>query len=147
MTQRHDSPPSGPVPRRRQVVRRRVATFVPSIADALVLKDRDVFLVTAADGQVPRLRGHGLGLFMHDCRYLDRYEVRLGGRPLEVLGADAAAGDYALLEATNPDPLGPPDGAGHIEPRQLTVRWQRTLDGASRTMHERFVVHSAGGGF
>ncbi len=40
-----------------------------SIAHAIVLKDRDLFFLSEADGSVPLKGDHGLGLYYHDCRY------------------------------------------------------------------------------
>lgn len=44
-----------------------------SIADAVVINDEDFFFLSAPDGQVPLRGRHGLGLYLHDCRFLDGY--------------------------------------------------------------------------
>ncbi|HZS34295.1 MAG TPA: glycogen debranching N-terminal domain-containing protein [Methylomirabilota bacterium] len=62
-----------------------------SIADAVVVKDQDVFLVVEPSGNVPLDDGRGCGLHFHDCRFLDGYEVRVGGRPLVPLAGTQAS--------------------------------------------------------
>jgi hypothetical protein len=66
-----------------------------SIARAVVIKDEELFLVTEMDGSVPFDGGHGFGLYYHDCRFLDGYELRLSGRRPESLVHTAEEGDVA----------------------------------------------------
>ncbi len=132
---------------RRQIERHRVPSFVPSIADALVLKDRDLFLVTDRAGRIPAEAGHGFGLFLHDCRFLGAYELRLEGQLLDVLAADASHGTIALLILTNAQPISPfspSAGGGRVAKQQLVVRWRRALDGAKRTLHDKLTIRNAG---
>lgn len=61
------------------------------VADAVVLKDEDIFLLTARDGSVPLGGKHGLGLYYHDCRFLDGYELTVGGEKNEDLAREYKA--------------------------------------------------------
>ena len=52
------------------------------IADAVVAKHEDIFFLSRHDGCVPLRGRHGLGLYYHDCRYLDGYELKIAGTTL-----------------------------------------------------------------
>src|SRR5690349_9837615 len=69
---------AGRNPRGKQLVlTHKKPSQVESIADAVVIKDEDIFFLSAPDGQVPLRGRHGFGLYFHDCRFLDGYELRL----------------------------------------------------------------------
>src|ERR1044071_3596648 len=74
-----------------------------SIAHAVVLKDRDVFFLSEADGSVPLKADHGLGLYYHDCRYLSAYEFKFGPAKPTVLVCTGGSGFGATLDLTNTD--------------------------------------------
>jgi glycogen debranching enzyme-like protein len=84
-------------------------SVVPSIADAIVIKDGDVFLLTKPGGSVPLEGPHGYGLYCDDCRFLDGYVLRLAGQPPVPLAASAAHGYEADFQLTNPE-IRPPNG-------------------------------------
>jgi hypothetical protein len=73
------------------------ATTPRSIADAFVLKDGDLFLLTESDGRIPVENDHGFGLYHHDCRYLNAYELRLCDTYSVVLGSTAEAGGTGVF--------------------------------------------------
>jgi hypothetical protein len=50
-----------------------------SMAGAIVLKQDALFLVTMESGDVPFEGPHAFGLYLHDCRFLDGYTLRLNG--------------------------------------------------------------------
>src|SRR5215472_12564799 len=79
------------------------SSITRGIANAIVVKNGDIFFLTDPDGNVPPGGEHGLGLYYHDCRYLNGYEVTLADTKLEVLGLTATRGFMAILELTNPD--------------------------------------------
>jgi glycogen debranching enzyme len=121
--------------RRRSVTGRRDAFFVRSIADAMVLKDRDLFMVTDRSGNVPGTLGHGFGLYLHDCRFVSTLQLSVAGVVLEPRATDDSRGNVALIELGNDADIGL--AGGEILPRQkLLVRLQRTLDGARRTVFD-----------
>lgn len=78
-------------------------TTAGSIADAIVIKENNVFLIAQPDGNVPLEGGHGYGLYYHDCRFLNAYEFRISGMLAPALGASAIAGFMSRFELTNPD--------------------------------------------
>ena len=121
--------------RRRRISGRRDAFFVRSIADAVVLKDRDLFMVTERTGNVPDTEGHGFGLYLHDCRFLSTLELSVAGVGFEPRATDDSRGNVALIELGNDVDIGL--SGGEILARQkLLVRLRRTLDGARRTVFD-----------
>jgi glycogen debranching enzyme len=126
---------SGAVRRRRTVSRRRDPFFVRSIADAVVLKDRDLFMVTDRSGNVPGSVGHGFGLYLHDCRFLSTLQLSVAGVGFEPRATDDSRGNVARIELGNDVDIGL--SGGEVLARQkLLVRLQRTLDGARRTVFD-----------
>src|SRR5438034_8808261 len=89
--------------RKQRVLSQGIPSVTQSIADALVLKRGDLFLIAGPDGQLPATGGHGLGLYYHDCRFLRTYELRLNGAGVVSLGVTAAAGDRGIVQLTNPE--------------------------------------------
>ena len=74
-----------------------------NLADTIVIKDGNVFLVSMRDGRLPIGVEHPLGLWFRDCRFLSGHELRIGGELPRLLTATDAAGTEAVHELTNPD--------------------------------------------
>ncbi|MGZ3586349.1 MAG: amylo-alpha-1,6-glucosidase [Candidatus Limnocylindrales bacterium] len=141
-----------PDDRKRLLLTRRVSSRAQSIADALVIKDRDVFFLSDPSGRVPLERGHGLGLYFQDCRFLDGYDISVGELTPEELGSEAGRGYVALIESTNdsglparPGEVREEDGQP-IEKQQLEIAWHRVLDGGAQTLYDEISVRNAGPG-
>lgn len=105
-----------------------------SISDALIAKDEDLFLLSSPSGDVPLDGEHGLGLYYHDCRYLNGYELALSGLRPTALGADASRGFALLFALTNPR-LALPDG-GSVDPESVGIIRERVIDHAHLAVHE-----------
>jgi glycogen debranching enzyme len=138
--------PAPPAPheqaqRKQQVLTRHTPSVARAIADAVVLKDGDLFFLSLRDGRVPPGREHGFGLYYHDCRFLDTYDLRLGDDYPEALGCTAAAGRHATFELTTGNLEGDGDGVGK---EQLGLTWDRTLDGAALTLMDRITLTNWG---
>ena len=132
--------PSGQGSRKRRVLTKATPSVTRSIADAVVLKDGDLFFLTQPDGQVPAGPGQGFGLYYHDCRYLSAYGIRIGAAEPLVLGSTATAGSAAVFELTNEDGAA---GEQDVIPKEtLGVRWERALDGASLRLDERLILRN-----
>ena len=59
---------------------------IQDIRDALVIRERDTFLLTNVSGQVPPGNVNGYGLYTADTRYLSTYELSFSGyRPMVLL--------------------------------------------------------------
>ena len=110
-----------------------------NLADTVVIKDGNVFMVTLRDGRLPAEVEHPLGLWFRDCRFLCAHELRICGRLPRLLTATDAAGTQAVHELTNPDlELG--DG-GWLPAESLRLRVERTAE-AEGALRQRIAVRS-----
>lgn len=109
-----------------------------NVARAIVIKDEDVFFLAEHDGSVPAGNQDGFGLYYHDCRYLDGYEVRIAGTWPIPLAANADQGSLARFELTNPQ-LQTPEGHTVAE-QTFGISVQRILDSGERAVHDRWTV-------
>src|SRR5512147_677349 len=123
--------------RKQRVLTQGIPSGTTTIADALVLKDRDLFLVTPPDGSMPCGREHGFGLYYHDCRCLHTYELQLEGMAPEALGAAAGAG-RGSVQLTNPELR---RRSGEFLPRDtVAIEWARELDGDALTVVDNLTL-------
>src|SRR5690348_16395432 len=87
--------------RKQRVLTHGTSSGVPSITGALVVKDEDLFFLTDYDGRVPLSGRHGFGLYYHDCRFLNGYEIHFCDSFPDVLAATAERGFAARFELAN----------------------------------------------
>ncbi|HTM03596.1 MAG TPA: glycogen debranching N-terminal domain-containing protein [Vicinamibacterales bacterium] len=118
----------------RRVVQHGRASTTSSIARAIVIKRDELFFLCNRDGDVPIDESHGLGLYYHDCRYLNGYELRVGATPADRLASTAASGHSATFELTNPD-LKTPSGE-LLEKERIAIKWERTLESNPYALRE-----------
>src|SRR3972149_7457504 len=98
---------------------------IEDIRDALVIRERDLFLLSDAAGNVPRGNRRGLGLYHADTRRLSVYDFALAGTAPVVLLSTAELGFAAEQVLTNPRFT---SLEGCVVPRGSTeVRRQRVL--------------------
>lgn len=126
--------------RSHRVLNKMGPSIVRSIADAIVIKEQDIYFLTEPGGNVPLGEGHGFGLYYHDCRYLSGYELRVAGVRPNALASIVAEGYKARFELTNPE-IAP---AGHpgIRMEQLGIQWERILEGETPALHDRLTLHN-----
>jgi glycogen debranching enzyme len=117
-----------------------MAAVTRSIAHAVVIKDEDVFFLCQADGTVPLESNHGFGLYYHDCRYLNGYDIRIGGKPPEHLVWTAESGVKAVMALSNPD-IKMLDGR-RLDKHQVEIKWERMIDGVRLALFEKVAFHS-----
>jgi hypothetical protein len=92
-----------------------------------VVKEGDVFFLCEPDGSVPLGGEHGFGLYYHDYRFLNGYELKLANTKPETLMATADRGFMAIIELANPDiKLG---NGKLIRKEELGIKWERLIDG------------------
>ena len=128
--------------RKQRVLTQGTPSVTRTIADAIVVKDGDLFLVTQPDGRAPRGGDHGFGLYYHDCRYLRTYEFRIDGALPVTLGAGAGGGYHCSVQLTNPE-LRP--GNGPDTPRDsLGIEWARRLDGERLALTDEITFRNWG---
>jgi glycogen debranching enzyme len=111
-----------------------------STVGAVVLKDENLYFLAARDGSVPLGGKHALGLFYHDTRYLDGYELRVGDAQPEGLVANASSTYMATFELTNADML---SAHGVPIPKQrIGIKWERIIDAAKLALLDRITFRN-----
>ncbi len=116
--------------------------MTPSIADAVIIKDENLFFLSQSDGSLPVDEDHGFGLYYHDCRYLTGYRLTMGGEAPEPLVSTSVRGFKAIVEMTNPD-MRAVDGSV-IRKEEIEVKWVRLLDGDLLALHESLTFRNFG---
>jgi glycogen debranching enzyme len=101
------------------ILTQRAPAKVRESVSAIVLKVEDIFLVVDEAGDAPSDREHALGLFYHDCRFLDEYELFVDGIKPTVLSAAAARGYQTRHDLANPDFDGLPKNTVGIRRERL----------------------------
>ncbi len=99
---------------------------VQDIREALVIRERDLFLITDISGQIPAGNRDGYGFYYADTRHLSAYEFSFAEAEPVVLLSTAALGYSSEQVLTNPTMLS-------LEGRTLSrgtieVRRQRVLE-------------------
>ncbi len=113
-----------------------------SIAKAVVIKHGNLFFLAPPEGEVPMTRGHGFGLYYHDCRYLNGYELTVGGEHPEPLAARSWEGGRAVFQLTTPD-FQTPDGR-IIDRETVGLKWERVIDAEQCVLHEQLDIQYFG---
>jgi glycogen debranching enzyme len=112
---------------------------IANLADTVVIKDGNVFMVTLRDGRLPAAVPHPLGLWFRDCRFLSTHELRICGQLPRLLTATDAAGTEAVHELTNPD-LDLNSGE-RLPAESLRIRIERRIEGEG-ALRQRIAVRS-----
>ncbi len=115
-------------------------TDVESLADAIVIKHEDVFFLAKPDGNVPLHNRHGFGLYYHDCRFLNGYELRLAGLMAQELSASAAQGSIGVFTLTNPR-ITMPDGSA-LDKEEIGITWGRLIDSGTPALRDRLLFQN-----
>ena len=110
-----------------------------NLSEMTVLKAGNVYAVTKRDGSLPLGDGHPLGVYRDDCRFLSGHELRIGGRPPQLLVTSSQSGTHAIHELTNP-PLRLPDDRV-LALQALQLRFERRL-GDPDVVEERLEIRS-----
>jgi glycogen debranching enzyme len=129
--------------RKRRVLTHSTPSATSRIADAVVMKDGNLFFLCDRDGRVPLEEGHGLGLYFNDCRYLDGYELAVAGQPLGGIAVNARRGFRSMFELTNAD-LFDKRGRPVAAKEEIGVQWKRSVDGRRAVLHDEIVFHNYG---
>src|SRR5437762_7650810 len=106
-----------------------------NVAEALVIKNGNLFFLSEPDGTVPLAPGHGFGLYYHDCRFLNGYELKISGRKPEVLVRNADRGFMATLGLSNPDLDGLPK-------HSVEIRWERVASAEDLTLVDTLLLQN-----
>jgi len=111
-----------------------------NVARAVVIKEEDIFFLSERDGSVPAGNQDGFGLYYHDCRYLDRYEVQIAGTPSNALASTADQGSVAQFELTN-ESFHTPAGKS-VSEQTFGISLQRMIDSKQLTVHDEWTVNN-----
>lgn len=84
---------------------------------------------------------HGLGLYYHDCRFLNGYEMPLADATPEVLVSTASRGFIAILELANPDIK---MAGGAFLKEELGIEWKRVIDSSKLMLCDAIQIDSVG---
>jgi glycogen debranching enzyme len=116
------------------------ASIARSIAPAVVIKDEDLFFLTEPDGCVPLHDVHGFGLYYHDCRFLNGYELRVGGKKPDELVWNDERGFMAVIGLTNPGMI-MPDGDPLLK-HKIEIKCVRLIDSVHLGLYDLITFHS-----
>ena len=111
-----------------------------NVAHAIVIKDQDIFLMSEHGGEIPAGNPDGFGLYYHDCRFLDGYELTIAGTTPNSLVSNSDRGSIAEFELTN-EKLHLADGKS-IQAQTFGIRLQRTIDSSENAVHDVFTVEN-----
>ncbi len=102
-------------------------TQAHDISGALVIRERNISLVTLRNGDIPIEENYGYGLYYHDTRFLSGYRLLINGRaPTDILSSDER-GYASVTVLTNPqltDLRGRP-----VDKTTLAIRRDRFIAG------------------
>ncbi len=126
--------------RKQRILTKGRASITRSIVDAIVIKDDDIFFLSERDGRVPLDGLHGFGLYYHDCRYLNGYELTLGGTRMDVLSASSSRGYMAVHQLANPDIRVGDDRL--IQKEEVGLRWERIVDIDGLALHDVLTIQN-----
>lgn len=125
----------------RRIIRIPAAPSVTrSIVNKVAIKDGDLFFLTNRDGNVPLTRNHGFGLYYHDCRYLNGYELKLAGATYTPLAATAEHDFMAIFQFSNSDII--TQGNRMILAERISVEWERLIDSPNLALRDVLTFHN-----
>ncbi|MGH9511834.1 MAG: amylo-alpha-1,6-glucosidase [Terriglobales bacterium] len=109
-----------------------------NIASAIVIKDEELFLLCETSGGIPLGNQQGFGLYYHDCRFLNGYELTIGGVPPNALMANSERGFMAEFELTNRDLTQSGNGQSkhQIKKQSLGLKWQRVIQASQLSLQD-----------
>jgi len=117
-------------------------TSTLATANAIVIKDENIFFLSLRDGSVPLKGKHGLGLYYDDCRFLSGYELTVAGaKPISLAGA-APASYCAAFELCNDG--GSDRNGSNLKKNSIDVRIDRIIDSKNLSLLERITFQNRG---
>lgn len=116
---------------------------IQDIRDALVIRERDMFLLTLPSGEAPAGNANGLGLYHADTRYLSAYEFSFSATRPMVLLSTAELGfssEHVLTNFLMPDANGTEVPANSIGVHRTRVLEDVLEETVSVTNYNTFPV-------
>lgn len=100
--------------------------IITDIRDALIIREKELFLLTDPEGHVEVGNDSGFGLYHQDTRYLSGWELTLVGVEPVVLLSTSGEGFWMEQVMTNPELVS--DTGESLPSGSLQIRRQRVLD-------------------
>lgn len=110
------------------------------LAQAIVMKDENLFFVAQPDGNVPLTGFHGHGLYYHDCRYVNGYEMEFAGKKPVPLSASSVRGSVGVFTLTNPK-IELSDGTV-VKEEEIGITWRRLVDSEIPALRDRLLFQN-----
>ncbi|HWG97340.1 MAG TPA: glycogen debranching N-terminal domain-containing protein, partial [Nitrospira sp.] len=126
--------------RRKETLTKERPAATDSLADAIVIKNENVFFVAQPDGNVPMRDSHGMGLYYRDCRYVNGYELALAGKQPAHLSASSAQGSIGVFTLTNPRIELVNGDILHEE--KLGITWRRLMDHETPALRDCLLIQN-----
>ena len=105
-----------------------------NVANAVVIKDEDLFFLADQTGDVPLDNDQGFGLYYHDCRFLEGYQLRIAGQRPNALAATSEHGFMSEFILTNPDlQLG---NETKLAKQSIGIRWRRIIQATDLALQD-----------
>jgi glycogen debranching enzyme len=128
--------------RKQRVLTKGAPSIAGSIASAVVVKRGNIFFLAPPGGEVPLVQGHGFGLYYHDCRYLNGYEMTFGGIHPEPLVSTAEEGFRAVFQLCTPDIRSSSGTIIHKE--TLGIEWERVAHAEECALFDGITIQNFG---
>ncbi len=109
-----------------------------NVSRAVVIKAGDLFVLSDHSGAIPAGNEDGFGLYYHDCRYLDGYNIQFSGTTPNILVTTAHRGSMSEFELTNED-LHLAEQA-NVASQTFGVALRRIIHGDQLTVHDVFTI-------
>ena len=104
------------------------------MANAVVIKDEDLFFLSDQTGDVPLDNDQGFGFYYHDCRFLQGYQLRISGQRPNALAATSEHGFMSEFILTNPD-LKQANGT-KLPKQSIGIRWRRIIQATGLSLQD-----------
>ncbi len=115
-------------------------TSTLATANAIVIKDENIFFLSLRDSSVPLQGKHGLGLYYDDCRFLSGYEITVGkAKPISLAGT-APASYCSAFELCND--RGVNRNGSNLKKRAIDLRIDRIVDSKNLSLLERITFQN-----
>lgn len=124
--------------RNSKILTQKTSSYAEGIQEAVVIKNWDLIFLCQRSGNVPNEKGHGLGLYYHNCRYLNVYTLSFGRvKPIQ-LGLQEEEHFGMVLQLSNPELKR--RWRKTIAKETVGVTWNRVIDEQSLCLRDEICI-------